>query len=275
MPTPPSQLTPDKSARHLFGHVLREHRETARMSQDELSRIIPWSKASIARVEKAQQIIPDGMATALDAAFGTRQFSDLYLLARKEAHPDWVRQRMEFEARAIAIAEYSPQLMPGLLQTEEYARAVFSIGNPKATAEEIDDLVAARMARQSLLTSSTPPMHALIVDEAVLRRIVAGTEVMRSQLARLADYADTATSTVQVVPYEQGAHELMGGSLALFTLDSGLQVAWEEGITTGTLLEDTDSVRALQWRYDRLRSSTWSPGRSAELILSVMEALPV
>jgi len=275
MPTPPSQLTPDKSARHLFGHVLREHRETARMSQDELSRIIPWSKASIARVEKAQQIIPDGMATALDAAFGTRQFSDLYLLARKEAHPDWVRQRMEFEARAIAIAEYSPQLMPGLLQTEEYARAVFSIGNPKATAEEIDDLVAARMARQSLLTSSTPPMHALIVDEAVLRRIVAGTEVMRSQLARLADYADTATSTVQVVPYEQGAHELMGGSLALFTLDSGLQVAWEEGITTGTLLEDTDSVRALQWRYDRLRSSTWSPARSAELILSVMEALPV
>jgi len=274
MPTRASELTPDKSARHLFGHILREHREAAGMSQDDLAKIVSWSKATLARVEKAQQVIPEGMPAALDAAFVTRQFTDLYILARKEAHPDWVRQRMEIEDRAVVIEEYSPQIMPGLVQTEDYARALFECHNPRATSDEIDELIAARMARQSVLTRTTPPDHTLIVDEAVIRRVVGGAAVMRPQLARLAAYVDTGTSTVQVVPFEHGAHDLMGGTLTVFTLESGVQVAWEESITTGTLLEDIGSVRAHRRSYDRLRSSAWSPTKSRELILSVMEALP-
>ena len=275
MPTPASHLTPDKSARHLFGHVLREHRETAGMSQDELSRIISWSKATVARVEKAQQVIPPSMPAALDAAFGTRQFSDLYILARKEAHPDWVRQRMDFEDQAVVIEEYGPQIMPGLIQTEGYARAQFEgAGELRRTPDQIDELVVARMARQSVLTAEVPPDHSIIIDEAVIRRLVGGPEVMRGQLDRLAAYADTGTSTVQIVPFEHGAHPLMGGTLTLFTLASGAQVVWEESTTTGTLLEDIDSVRKCSRLYDRLRSSAWSPARSRELILSVLEGLP-
>ena len=275
MPMPASHLTPDKSARHLFGHVLRQHRESAGMSQDELSRIISWSKATIARVEKAQQVIPPSMPAGLDAAFGTRQFSDLYILARKEAHPDWVRQRMDFEDQAVVIEEYSPQIMPGLIQTEEYARAQFEgAGYLRRTRDQIDELVVARMARQSVLTTAVPPDHSIIIDEAVIHRLVGGPDVMRPQLARLAAYADTDTSTVQIVPFKHGAHPLMGGTVALFTLASGVQIAWEESTTTGTLLEDIDSVRSCSRLYDRLRSSAWSPTRSRELILSVLEGLP-
>lgn len=271
----PRELTPDRSARHLFGSEMRRLREAAGMSLERLATVVKYGKSSLARFETAESMIPPDLPARLDAAFGTDGFFEkLYGLARKEIHPDKYRRRMELEARSRLIQEYAGQLVPGLVQTEDYARALFQTHNPRATPDEIEELVTARMSRQALFLADSPPDHSVILDAAVFRRSFGGPAVMRAQLARLADLTLTPTSVIQVLPFEHGGHALMGGSLALLTVDNGTQVAWEEGSSTGTLLEDQGDVTARQRAYDLLRACALSPSKTAAFIRSVMEALP-
>ncbi|WKK26695.1 helix-turn-helix transcriptional regulator [Streptomyces olivoreticuli] len=276
MPARPRTLTPDRSARHLFGAKMRAHRDRAEsMSLEDLSDVVKVSKSHLSRIEIGEAMPPPELPAVLDGTFGTDGiFEELYRLACREIHPDQFRRRMELEARARVIAEYAGQIVPGLTQTEDYARALFKTYDPRATPEDIEELVAARMSRQALLKSDPVSDHSVIVDEAVLRRSFGGPAVMRAQLNRLIDLTLTPTSVVQVLPFEHGGHALMGGSLALLTLDDGTQVAWEEGISTGTLIEDLSGVAARQRAYDLLRACALSPSDSAAFIRSAMEALP-
>ncbi|WP_200309496.1 DUF5753 domain-containing protein [Streptomyces adelaidensis] len=220
-------------------------------------------------------MIPPELPAALDAAFGTDSiFTDLYSLAKKEIHPDKWRRRMDLEARATVIKEYSPQVVPGLLQIAPYARAQFTTFDPKASAESIEELVAGRMSRQEMLLGDPGPDYAAILDEAVLRRSYGGPEVMRQQFERLLELTLTPSTYIQVLPFEHGGHALVGGSLSLWTLDDGARIAYEESITTGTLVEENAEVLARSRAYDLLSASALSPVQSADLIRSVMEALP-
>ncbi|MFC5145805.1 DUF5753 domain-containing protein [Streptomyces aureoversilis] len=273
MPARPRPLTPDRSARHLFGAKMRAYRGS--MSLERLAEIVNFSKSHLARVETAESMPPPELPPLLDAAFDTDGiFAELYQVARREIHPDQFRRRMEIEAKARVIAEYTGQLMPGLAQTEEYSRVLFRTHNPRATEAEIEDLVVARSSRQTLFQTDDPPDFSVIVDEAVLCRGFGGPAVMRPQLARLIDLNQSPTSVMQVLPFSHGGHALMGGSLALFTLADGTQVAWEEGSDSGTLMEDSDRVAKRQRAYDLLRSCALSPADSSAFVRSVMEALP-
>ncbi|PJE96513.1 transcriptional regulator [Streptomyces carminius] len=275
MPARPRDLTPDRGARHLFGAKMRAQRERTSMSLEGLADVVNVSRSHLSRIETAEVMPPPSLPTALDMAFETDGiFAELYRLACREIHPDQFRRRMTLEAQSRLIEEYAGQIVPGLVQTEEYARAQFTAANPKAAWEEIDELVTARMSRQALLRGASPPDHSLILDEAVLRRGFGGPAVMRAQLARLAELTLTPATVLQVLPFEHGGHALVGGSLALLTLDGGTQVVWEESITTGTLLEDMESVADRRRAYDLLRACALSPRDSAAFIRSVMEALP-
>ncbi|MGW4030106.1 helix-turn-helix domain-containing protein [Streptomyces sp. NPDC004838] len=268
-------LTPDRSARDLFGSEMRRLRTAEGMSLERLADVLKYSKSSLARFETAEAMIPPDLPLKLDAAFGTDQlFEKLYGLARKEIHPDQFRRRMELEAQSQLIEEFSGQLVPGLVQTEDYARALFEMYDPRATPEEIEDLVTARISRQALLRTDNPPDHSIVIDEGVIRRALGGPHVMRAQLAHLASLTHTSTSTLQIIPFKHGGYALMGGSLSILTLDNGSQVAWEEGISTGTLLEEQHSVTTRKRAYDLLRACALSPSESAVFIQSVMEALP-
>lgn len=274
MPAQSRVLTPGRSARHLFGAELRARREAAGMSLERLASVVPYSRAHLARIEVAERMIPPELPAYLDAAFETDGlFGKLYALARHEVHPDKYRRRMELETRACAIACYAGQLVPGLLQTEEYARALFRVSNPLASDAAIDEMVAVRMGRQALLTAEPAPHLSVVLDEATIRRPIGGPAVMRAQLSRLAALVDTPTSVVQVLPFEHGEHALLGGGLNLLTLDDGSAVAYEEGITTGQLLEDSERVVTRRRSYDLLRAYALSPRDTAAFIRSVMEAL--
>ncbi|MDI5965624.1 helix-turn-helix domain-containing protein [Streptantibioticus silvisoli] len=276
MPARARVLRPERSARDLFGAEMRRCREQEGMSLERLGGIVGFSKSVLSRVETADAMMAPDLPARLDATFHTGGlFQKLYALARKEVHPDQFRRRMELEARARTIHEYAGQLVPGIVQTEEYARAQFKSGNPRATRDEIGELLLARMLRQGAVREADPaPDVALILDEAVLRRSYGGPKVMRGQLERLADMAFTPTSTVQILPFTHGEHALAGGTLALWTMDDGTQVAYEESITTGTLIEDADVVKAHRRAYDLLRACALSPRDSAAFIRSVMEDLP-
>ncbi|WP_416970370.1 helix-turn-helix domain-containing protein [Streptomyces sp. 4F14] len=274
MAAQPKPLTPDRSARHLFGAKMREHREQVGMSLDALSLIVNISKAHLSRIEHAESPIPPGLPPLLDREFNTETFTNLFVVAAKEVHPDKYQRRMSLEAQATVIKEYTPQIVPGMLQTEDYARAQFRTHNPKASAQEIEDLVTGRMSRVATLLGDPQPDYSAVLDEGVLRRGYGGPVVMRDQLTKLADICLTPSTCLQVLPFSYGGHALAGGSLSLWTLRNGALVAYEEAITTGTLLEEAGNVAAKFRAYDLLSASALSPGQSADFIRSVLEDLP-
>jgi transcriptional regulator with XRE-family HTH domain len=264
-------LTPDRSARHFFGAELRRHREAAQLSLVQLATAVLSSKSALARIETAELMPPPDLPGKLDLTFGTEGFfGRLYELAKREAHPDQYRRYMDFEARAEVIEQYGAQVLPGLLQNEEYAR-VFLSCQEDVTREQVEERVTARMARQERQRSSSPPFRWAVLDESVLRRRVGSRECMYEQLTSVLGQVDTPHSKVQVMPFSAGPHALLGGSLTVLTLPSGSAVAYEEGIEAGHLYEAPGAVARRQRQYDVLRANALSLAESAALIRTVLE----
>ena len=277
MTRPPRELTPHHSARDFYGGELRRMRTEANLTLEGLAsrKEIHYSKSQLQRVEIAEIIPPPGLSEALDKVFGTdRHFWRLneLVLHNQEIHPKRYRHRMAMEERARVIQEYSGPIVPGLIQTEAYARALFRAYRPEVDEEQIEEKVTARLSRQELLRADPPLDLSVILDEAAIRRPVGGPAVMGKQLASVLELVDTPTTVVQLLPFEHGEHGLMGGMLTLMTLSDGTAVAYEESIDTGTLLKDPEIVSAHQRTYDLLRSYALSPSETAKFIRSVMEA---
>ncbi|MFF8569345.1 Scr1 family TA system antitoxin-like transcriptional regulator [Streptomyces albidoflavus] len=258
----------------MFGWKLRNARLSEEWTLDDLSRRVGVSRSHLSRIETADYMIPLELPPRLDELFGLQgTFQELYAVARLELHPDQHKRRMELEGKAVAIREYSPQVVPGLLQTEDYARALFLMGDPDAAKERINALIRARMLRQRELEASRKRLS-VILDEAVLRRSYGGPAVMRAQLSRLIRTPSTPRFVLQVLPFSHGGHALAGGSLAVWTLPTGVIVAYEEAILKGVLVEDRDEAEYRSRHYDLLAASALSPRDSADMIRSAMEDLP-
>ncbi|MFM9615230.1 DUF5753 domain-containing protein [Streptomyces niveiscabiei] len=232
----PQELTPFLSARHYFGAEMRYDREAAGLSLVQLAGIVASSKSTLARVETAELMPPPDLPPHLDAAFGN----------------------------------YELQIIPGLMQTREYAHSLLRVQEDLAS-EQIEERVAGRLSRQDRLRTPQRPMRWAIIDESILRRQVGTRECMRNQLAHLLEQVDTSDSKVQVLPFSSGPHSLMGGSLTLLPLPNGSTMAYEEGIEVGHLYEDQDSVKKWRRQYEVLRANALPMAASAELIQQALE----
>ncbi|UZJ31721.1 helix-turn-helix domain-containing protein [Streptomyces endophytica] len=267
----PKELTPYLSARHYFGSEQRRHRDLARLSLVQLAEIVNFSKSTLGRVETAELLPPPELPSALDAAFGTGQhFYGLYQLAKRETPPDYYRRLMDFEAQAEVIEAFATYLVPGLLQTERYARALLS-QRTEVAPELIEERVRLRLGRQDRLRSATPPRYWAILDEAILRRPLGGAEVMHEQLKALLALADTPTTKIQVLPFAHGAYQLMDGPTVLLRLPGGKTVAYDEYRERGHIMEDAAEVNQRWANYDELRAYALSPRDSAALIRQAMK----
>ncbi|WP_406380987.1 Scr1 family TA system antitoxin-like transcriptional regulator [Streptomyces sp. NBC_01618] len=267
----PQPLTPYLSARHYFGSEQRRHRERADLSLVQLADILNSSKSTLARIETAELMPPPDIPGRLDAAFGTdKHFHGLYELAKKEIHPDQYRRYMDFESRAEVIEQYGAQALPGLFQTEAYARELLRCQEDLSEAQ-VEERVMARMSRQTRQSRGSPPFRWAIIDESVLRRKVGNRACMYEQLAALLGLVNTPNSKVQVMPFNAGPHPLMGGALTLLTLTDGTTVAYEEGIRAGHLYEDPDVVKKWRRQYEVLRANALSLPESAHVIRTAME----
>ncbi|KAF4410463.1 MULTISPECIES: helix-turn-helix transcriptional regulator [Streptomyces] len=257
----------------LFGSRVRRLRTAAGLTQAELGAKVHVVSTRITQIERASGAKPTlELARALDSALGADDLlADLWPYVYREAFPDWSRAFMAHSARAVAIGQYAAHVVPGLLQTEDYARAVLSLDRSVGGREQLEDRVTARLARQERLSAPGRPELWVVLDEAVLRRPVGGASVMRDQLARLLDASAEPHITVQVMPFDQGGHEAMGGSLTILTLPDGTQVAYTEGADHGQLTEEPASVSHYSVTYDRLRAVALPPLMSLDMIRSVME----
>jgi transcriptional regulator with XRE-family HTH domain len=266
-------IDPDQSMAALFGSRVRKLRTAAGLTQDELGRLTHVVGSRIAQIERATGARPTlELARALDAALGADGLLiDLWPYVYREAFPNWSRAFMAYAERAVSIREYAAHVVPGLLQTEDYARALLKVGVSLESEEQLEERIAARLGRQARITSAARPELWVVLDEAVLRRPVGGPPVMREQLARLLDAAAEPNVTVQVLPFDQGEHDVMGGSLTVLTMPDGSECAYTEGAHYGQLIEEPDDVKRFSVTYDRLRAVALPPLMSLDMIRAVME----
>ncbi|WAP56391.1 helix-turn-helix domain-containing protein [Streptomyces sp. S465] len=257
----------------LFGSRVRRLRTAAGLTQAELGERTHVVSTRITQIERASGAKPTfELARTLDTVLGADSLLiDMWPYVYREAFPDWSRAFMAYSERAVSIRQYAAHLVPGLLQTRDYARAVLSVGLSLTSEEQLDDRVAARLRRQERLTSPDRPELWVVLDEAVLRRPIGGRAVMREQLARLLEAASEPHITVQVLPFDQGEHDVMGGSLTVLTSPDETEVAYTEGAHYGQLIEEPRDVKRFALFYDRLRAASLPPLMSLGMIRSVME----
>ncbi|MEU8621759.1 helix-turn-helix transcriptional regulator [Streptomyces sp. NPDC048623] len=272
MTQPTHSLDPARSARELYGVELRRQRQLAGLSLDRLSDIVNYSKTHLHGVETGERLPLPPISEKLDVAFGTGElFQGLWGTVKREHTPRRFDLCLELEAKAARIQAFGASLIPGLLQTEAYMRALFIEGEPGMNSGEIDGLVAARLGRQEILRRDCPPDFWWIIGEAALRQAVGGPAVMREQLATLLPLVQTRHTTIQVAPFDAGACALMNGTLILLTLPDGSTTVYQEGPGYGEIFDDRETVTKRVREYDRKKAGALSPRESAALIEATLE----
>ncbi|MFD8405604.1 Scr1 family TA system antitoxin-like transcriptional regulator [Streptomyces anulatus] len=258
----------------LFGSRLRKLRVAAGLTQTEVGLLAHVVGSRIAQLERATGAKPTlELTRVLDKELVADELLiDLWPYVYREAYPDWSRAFIAYSARAAVIREYASHVVPGLLQTPEYARALLSVGHTLRDAEHLEERLEARLDRQVRLTGPDRPELWIIVDEAVLRRPVGGAAVMQGQLEKLLRMAEEPNVTIQVLPFDQGAHGSLGGSLTVLVMPDGTEIAYTEGAHYGQLTEEPDEVERFVLTYDQLRAMALPPLMSLAMIRSVLEA---
>ncbi|MFE4454618.1 Scr1 family TA system antitoxin-like transcriptional regulator [Streptomyces sp. NPDC056796] len=268
----PKKLDPASSPRALLGAELRHRRESAGLSQEDLGTPLFVSGSFIGQLEAGTRRMQLDQAQKLDEVLGADGFFVRNCAALKQSkYPDHFAEAAEAERVATTIKEYAPLLIPGLLQTEAYARAVFRAYQPTATEDVIDDLAAARLERAQLLTDPTTPLLWVVLDEAVLRRKSGGGAVMAEALRHIADLARRNRVISQVLPFSAGAHSALDGGLKLMSFPDAPPLAYVDGLGMGRLQDDPATVARYELTYDLLVADALPPAASLALIESVSE----
>ncbi|MFB7231064.1 helix-turn-helix domain-containing protein [Streptomyces fimicarius] len=261
-------LDPDASPLAYYGAELRRHREAQGLTQPQLGSAIFCTGSLIGQVETTKKVPTRDFSERVDAALGTDgTFSRLVGLVLRSQLPTWFQPYADMEAKAAYISAYQAQVVYGLLQTEDYARAVLATGMP----DDLEGLLAARMERQRILERAKPPLAWAVLDEAVLYRPIGGHEVMRAQLQKLLDYAARRWMRIQVLPFEAGEHASLDGSFTGMRFDSDPDIIYTEDLISGHMTANPETVREASLRYAHLQATALSVEESVARISRVME----
>ncbi|WP_231626977.1 helix-turn-helix domain-containing protein [Streptomyces apocyni] len=268
----PKSLDPYTNPRSFYGAELRRKREEMGWSQEQLGAKAFCSGAYIGQFESATRRPQPDLSRLFDGEFGTGEhFQRLCRLARKSKHADYFADAAELEKLAKTISEYAPMLVPGLLQTEAYARAVTQVTLPYADPHEIAELVQLRTERQRILGATTGPLLWAVLHETVIRVPMGGRDVMGGQLRHLVNLGRTPLVVLQVLPFAASAEAFINGMTSLLTFSDAPAVVYAEGAGSGQLIEDPGLVEQYQRSYDRVRAAALSPEASLGLLESAAE----
>ncbi|MFI8361470.1 helix-turn-helix transcriptional regulator [Streptomyces sp. NPDC085612] len=261
-------IDPSASPLDYYGYELRRLREAAGLKQAQLGSIIFCTGSLIGMVENGRRVPTRDFSERVDAALDTGgHFSRLVGLVLRSVLPTWFQAYAEMEARAAYISTFQAQLVYGLLQTEEYARAVLGV----RSEGELDAKVAARMERQRVLDRENPPLMWVVLSEAVLHQEIGGREVMRGQLAHLLGLRGREWVQVQILPFEAGAHAGLPGTFTTLRFDNDPDIVYTEDFVQGHMTANPQALREGSLRYDHLQAAALSLEDSAALIARVME----
>jgi DNA-binding XRE family transcriptional regulator len=257
----------------MFGDVLRHLREAAGITQAELAKLIPCDRSYVARIEGATSVPPDTFAAKCDEVLGGNGL--LARLWRKVdwypdvAHPDWFERRAQMDTECTALRAYQERVMPGLLQSEQYARALFA--RVTHDEEKAEERVRARLSRQQRFLSPEGPLYVAVLDESCLRNVVGGLEVMHEQCAHLLSAGQRTNIQIQVAPADRPELVRPNTSMSLITLPDDYRCVYSESLDRGHFGEDPAVYERHLRTYDLLRADALSARESAALIGEFME----
>ncbi|WP_347674995.1 helix-turn-helix transcriptional regulator [Actinocorallia sp. B10E7] len=276
----PPRSSPTARRRRL-ANALRQLREEHGLSCAELGRRLGWSEAKVSRIETARVgVKADDLDRLLEHFQVPEDLKEKLMLLRKQAghrgwwhsytdaFPLWFHNYVGLEDGARSLITYQNQLIHGLLQTDDYANAVIRAHQPAIGPEEIDRQLTARATRRATLTRTDPLIYWAILDEAVLHRVVGSADIMRAQLTHLRQMAALPNVTLQVLPFNAGAHASMGTSFNIMKFpDAGdPDIVYIEDLTTSQYLEEPHDIERYTVVIDHLRASALSPEASDSLI---------
>lgn len=261
-----------ESGRAVLGRTLKFLREKAGKSLGQLSEETGYDKSYLSRLESGERLSKVTVMEDLDSYYET---GDLLVshwrVARLDAFKDQYKAFMGLEGKARAMWLFAPSV-PGLFQTEDFAREVLSGGQTTEDSNEaIEELVAARLGRQYLLRQKPLSDVRVIIDEVAFRRPAASAKTWSEQLVHLEAVARWSNVTLQVLPFSAGVHHHMNGSLTVLWQKDGSAVAYKEGNECSELTEDPAGVLRLRLSYDRLRDLALSPSDSLTFIRGLLE----
>jgi transcriptional regulator with XRE-family HTH domain len=263
-------LDPTESPAALFGAKVRKLRDKVGLTQADLADQVGYSNDTISKVETAAQAPSPELAQRLDAFFGTDEtFQELQPLAAKEGIPAFFRPYAELESTSDAIRVYEPIAVTGLLETEEYARALLC---PGQRLNQLDQSVATRMARQEVLRKEESPWVVVLIEEVALRKIVGDEDTTRAQLAHVLEMCQEPNINVLVVP--AGAQVFPAAGFTLFSRENEPEIGFVESAGgTGRVIELSSQVERLRQLWDLISSAALTDVGSEALIRKVMESL--
>jgi transcriptional regulator with XRE-family HTH domain len=256
-----------------WGAELKYRRELAGLTQGELGRRVFVSGGYIGQFEQAIRKPQLDVAIRIDEALQTDGFFERAWrkLIDDKRYPDYFAAVAELERLATKICEFAPAIVPGLLQTAPYARAVMRAGDPFAENEQIEEAVRNRLDRAVIFKANTRPVYWAVLHETALRVPVGGPCSMAEQLRHIAQLVHEHKIIVQVLPFVAGPYPSMGKMLRLLEFDDSPPTAYTEGVHSGNLLDDPAVVKRVQADYDLVRAAALSPEASLALIESAVE----
>jgi transcriptional regulator with XRE-family HTH domain len=270
--------------RKRLGIELRRLRERAGLTCEDVGQRLDCSGTRISRMETGRISVKPGDVRELLEIYGVTgaEADSLVQLAREARRkgwwhtyghvlPIWFEAYVGLESEAVRFRDFQSMVMPGLLQTEDYARAVLRTAPNAASNEDVDRLVALRMERQTILDQANPPDLWVVLSESILRVQVGGPNVMRAQLRRLIDVAERSNVTLQVLPFTTAAHvqPISPFTILEFAESADPTVVYLEHLTGSLFLESEDEVRRYTLVFDHLRAEALGTAQSIDLIAQV------
>jgi transcriptional regulator with XRE-family HTH domain len=273
--------------RILLGSQLRRLREAKGITREDAGYTIRASESKISRMELGRVSFKERDVTDLLSLYGVDDEAErgaLVDLVREanqagwwhsfsDAMPNWFQTYVGLEEAAALIRIYEVQFIPGLLQTEDYMRALMTLNRPNLDRSEVDRRINVRMRRQKLVTENEGPRLWAIVDEAALRRPVGGPTVMRAQIQRLIDAADMPNVVLQVMPFRFGGHAAESGAFTIlrFPEQDLPDVVYLEQLTSALYLDKRDDVDQYLQVMERLGVDSQTPVSSVELLTDMLK----
>ncbi|MDT0377428.1 helix-turn-helix transcriptional regulator [Streptomyces sp. DSM 42041] len=253
------------------GKLVKLCRERSGMTQAELGAAIGYSLEQVSSVERGRRVPkPEFLSKADEVLHADGLLTALQKDVAEARYPKKVRDLAKLEADAVELGAYSNHNMHGLLQTEEYARALYGMRWPAFSEEQIDQHVSARMARQEVIRRSQPPTLTFIQEEVTLRRPIGGSMVLRRQLEHLLEVGRLRHVSIQLMPTGREEHAGMAGEIRLIRLSDGTTLGHSEAQLSSRVISTPKDVHILEMRYGFLRAQALSPRESVSAIEKIL-----
>ncbi|MER5363599.1 helix-turn-helix transcriptional regulator [Streptomyces sp. NPDC002785] len=254
-----------------FGRQLKLLRMRAGLDRAEFGKRVGYAAQSVASFEQGRRIPQPAFIDKADAVL---EAGGLLLALKEEVvraqYPPFFRDMARLEAKAMALSVYGVYAIPGLLQTAEYARAVFQMRRPLLDDDAIERGLSGRLARQEIYDRHPAPLLSFIIDEEVLRRPVGGRAVLFGQLEQLLLIGQKRNVEVQVMPTDREDHGALGGPFTLIDTAQGQRIAYAEAQGDSRLYTGQAKVRQLEARYGIIRSQALTPRESSEFVQKLL-----